>query len=109
MCDHSVAGTVDKDGRFAERINIVGRIAGGMLNPLQVLHNHPTIEELIANHAYLFIKQGLGEIQRGITVSTSFNLLLSVIKRNTAARLQPHCLVPAFCLDQVDPFFGGST
>ena len=36
-CDHSVAGTVDQEERFAERINIVDKIAGGVFNSLQVL------------------------------------------------------------------------
>ena len=53
------------------------------------------MDQLITNHAYLFIKQGLGEIQRGNTVFTSFNLQ-SVIKWNTAARLQKCCLISAF-------------
>lgn len=35
--DHSVAGTADQEARFAERINIVDEIAGGMFNSLQVL------------------------------------------------------------------------
>lgn len=35
--DHSVAGTVDQEERFAERINIVDKLAGGMFNSLQVL------------------------------------------------------------------------
>lgn len=62
------------------------------------------MEKLITNHAYLFIKQGLGEIQRGSTGFTSFNLQ-SVIKRNTAARLG--CLFPsAFSRHQADPFLG---
>lgn len=51
--------------------------------------------KLITNHAYLFIKQGLGEIQSGNTALTSFNLQ-SVIKWNTAARLQKCCRVPPF-------------
>lgn len=59
------------------------------------------MDKLITNHAYLFIKQGLGEIQRGNTVLTSFNLQ-SVIKRNTAARLQKRCLVSAFLLVLTD-------
>lgn len=37
ICDHSVACTVDQEERFAERINIVDKIAGGMFNSLQVL------------------------------------------------------------------------
>lgn len=37
ICDHSVAGTVDQEERFAERINTVGKIAGGTFNSLQVL------------------------------------------------------------------------
>lgn len=64
------------------------------------------MDQLITNHAYLFIKQGLGEIQRGNTVFTSFNLQ-SVIKRNTAARLQKCCLISTFFLVQTDPFSGG--
>lgn len=62
----------------------VGEIAGGMLNSLQVLRKPSTMGKLITNHAYLFIKQGLGEIQRGSAVFTSFNLQ-PVIKQNTAA------------------------
>lgn len=63
------------------------------------------MDKLITNHAYLFIKKGLGEIQRGNTVLTSFNLQ-SVIKRNTAARLHK-CLIPAFSLVETDLFSGG--
>lgn len=36
VCDHSVAGTVDQEERFAERINIVDKIVGGVFNSLQV-------------------------------------------------------------------------
>lgn len=36
VCD-SVTCTVDQEERFAERINIVDEIAGGMFNSLQVL------------------------------------------------------------------------
>lgn len=35
--DRSVACKVDQEERFAERINIVDKIAGGMFNSLQVL------------------------------------------------------------------------
>lgn len=80
----------------------VGEIAGGMLNSLQVLRKPRTMGKLITNHAYLFIKQGLGEIQRGSAVFTSFNLQ-PVIKPNTAAGLGV-CSVPAFSQDQADPF-----
>lgn len=66
-----------------------------MLNPLQVLEKLRTVEKLITNHAYLFIKQGLGEIQRGSAVFASFNLQ-SVIKRNTAARLGLSAPFPPF-------------
>lgn len=65
---------MDQEERFAERINIVDEIAGGTFNSLQVLQKIRTMDKLITNHAYLFIKKGLGEIQRGNTVLTSFNL-----------------------------------
>lgn len=45
------------------------------------------MDKLITNHAYLFIKQGLGEIQRGNTAFPPFNLQ-SVIKQDTAARAE---------------------
>lgn len=63
------------------------------------------MDKLITNHAYLFIKKGLGEIQRGNTVLTSFNLQ-SVIKRNTAVRLQKCCLIPAFSWFRLTPSLG---
>lgn len=40
ICDHSVTCTVDQEGSFAERFNIVDKIAGGWLNSLQVLLKH---------------------------------------------------------------------
>ena len=40
VCDHWVTCTVDQEGRFAGRINIVDQIAGGMFNSLQVFSQH---------------------------------------------------------------------
>ena len=84
------------------------RLQGACLTRFRCSHSIGTTDQLITNHAYLFIKQGLGEIQRGNTVFTSFNLQ-SVIKRNTAARLQKCCLISIrlFSLAQTDLFSGG--
>lgn len=83
-----VTRTVDQDGKACRPhwLILSARLQGGMLNSLQVLQKPRTMGKLITNHAYLFIKQGLGEIQRGSAVFTSFNLQ-SVIKQNTAAGL----------------------
>ncbi|KAF6125131.1 hypothetical protein HJG60_009676 [Phyllostomus discolor] len=78
------------------------RLQGACLTHFRCSRSARTMDKLITNHAYLFIKQGLGEIQRGNTVLTSFNLQ-SVIKRNTAARLQKRCLGSAFLLVPTDP------
>lgn len=63
------------------------------------------MDKLITNHAYLFIKKGLGEIQGGSTVLTSFNLQ-PVIKQDAAARLQNRCPKPAFPLVEAHLFPG---
>lgn len=84
------------------------RLQGACLTRFRCSRSVGTTDQLITNHAYLFIKQGLGEIQRGNTVFTSFNLQ-SVIKRNTAARLQKCCLISIrlYVLAQTDLFSGG--
>lgn len=81
-------------------------LQGACLTHFRCSRSTRTMDKLITNHAYLFIKQGLGEIQRGNTVLTSFNLQ-SVIKRNTAARLQKYDLISAFFLAWTDLCSGG--
>lgn len=83
-----------KKGLLSELI-LSMRLQGACLTHFRCSRSIHTMDKLITNHAYLFIKQGLGEIQRGNTVLTSFNLL-SVIKRNTAARLQKCCQIVPF-------------
>lgn len=81
--------------KFAARLILSTSLQGACLTHFRCSRSIRTMDKLITNHAYLFIKQGLGEIQRGNTVFTSFNLQ-SVIKWNTAARLQE--MWPNICL-----------
>lgn len=94
-----------KKGLLSELILSTG-LQGACLTHFRCSRSICTMDKLITNHAYLFIKQGLGEIQRGNTVLTSFNLQ-SVIKRNTAARLQKCYRISSFFLVQTDLFSGG--
>lgn len=91
VCDHPVAGTADQKKGLRRELILSTRLQGARLTHFRCSRSNRTTDKLITNHAYLFIKQGLGEIQRGNTVFTAFNLQ-SVIKRNTAARLRntPH-------------------
>lgn len=100
MITRSQAPRTGKKGLQSELI-LSTRLQGACLTHFRCSRSIRTMDKLITNHAYLFIKRGLGEIQRGNTVLTSFNLQ-SVIKRNTAARLQEWHLTSAFFLVQTD-------
>lgn len=95
ICDHLVAGTTDPKKGLRRKLILSTRLQGARLTHFRCSRCNRTTDKLITNHAYLFIKQGLGDIQRGSTIFTSFNLL-SVIKRNTAARLHNTASHPPF-------------
>ena len=105
MIIRSQAPWTRKKGLPSELI-LSTRLRGACLTHFRCSRSLRTMDKLITNHAYLFIKQGLGEIQRGNAVFSSFHLQ-SVIKWSAAARLQERSLVSAFLLLQTDLFSKG--
>lgn len=106
QCKMGLCGHMTRKEGLLSKLILSRRLQGACLTHFRCSRSSHTMDKLITNHAYLFIKQGLGEIHRGNTVLTSFNLQ-SVIKGNTAARLQPSWLNPTFFLNQADPFSKG--